>query len=137
MELLRKNLKALGKKGKLSGVYGDFPCFSSENRSLYAYDIADIQLFEFLIGLFAYTVTGHVDLNTAFEILKVAEGSLAHDALKHHTPRNAYLFLLPLAVIFPDLRAVSGYIVFCDLKWILSCCLKLCQLISAGLQHMI
>ena len=137
VELLRKNLKALGKKGKLTCVYGNFSCLCSKDCSFYAYNITDIQLFKFLIGIFPHTVSGHIYLNASLQILKVAERSLAHDALKHHTSCNAYFLLLPLIIMILDLHAVGSYIIFCDLKWILSCCLKLCQLISAGLQYMI
>ncbi len=100
-------------------------------------DITDIQLLECLVGFFAHAVTCNVALNAALKILHIAEGCFTHDTFGHHTSCNPHGLGFQFFKIILDLCAVVGYVVFRDLKRILSVCLKLSQLLAAYLQKLL
>ena len=83
MELLRKNLKALGKKGHFVCVNGDLTGLCGECFSLYAYDITDIHFLEIFVCIFTDAVSCHINLDISLKVLNVAERSLTHNTLKH------------------------------------------------------
>ena len=58
--LFRKDLQAFGQQRHFGGVDGDFSCLGLKHFAPDADDIADIHLFEILIGLFADAVSGHI-----------------------------------------------------------------------------
>ena len=62
MELLRKNLKALGQQNDAGGMDGNLTGLRGKCGSLNADNIADIHLLEILIGLLANAVSGYVSL---------------------------------------------------------------------------
>ena len=66
MELLRKHLKALGKKGHLCGMNGYLACLGGKGSSLHTHDIADVHFLEILIRLLTHAVPCHINLDAAF-----------------------------------------------------------------------
>ena len=60
MELFRKYLKALGKKGYGRGVNGYLACFCLEHFTGNSYNITNIHFFECFVWLFPNAVTSHV-----------------------------------------------------------------------------
>ena len=133
MELLRQRSQGLGQKRQFLGVNGDLAGLGLEDKSLYANDIADIHALEFFVGFLAQIISGYIDLNTAFLVLHVAERSLAHDSLEHHTAGDGDSLILQLVKIAFDLRAVISLIIFNNLKRILSGCLQLRKFLSSDL----
>ena len=115
----------------------DLACFRLENSACNADDISDIQLFEFLIGLLADAVPCNIGLDISLQILDITEGCLAHHAFGHHTARDGDFLSFHLLKMLFGIRAVRGYVKFCNLKRILSTALKLGQLFPADLQQLI
>ena len=136
VELLRKNLKALGKERDLCGVDRDLAGLRAEHLAAHADDISDVIFLEILIGLLAQDVPGHVALDISLEILHVAEGSLSHDALGHHTARDCHGLSLQLLKAVLDLLAVMRHVIFRQAEGILPLRLQLRQLVPADLQKL-
>ena len=133
VELLRKNLQAFGEQRELGRVNGDLAGLGLKDRPLHSEDIADIIFFKILIGLLADTVPRHIDLDAPFQILHIAEGRLAHDALKHHTACDGHFRVLKLFKTLADLRRMMRHIIAGDHKRVLSVLLQLMQLVVAHL----
>ena len=66
VELLGKNLQALGKQNHTCGMDRNLTGLRGKCGSLNADNIADIQLLEILIGLLADAVSGYVGLDVPF-----------------------------------------------------------------------
>ena len=126
-----KNLQALRKKGYLCCVDRDFTRFGGECSAGYADDIADIELFEALIFVNADAVACDVALNTALEVLHVAERRLTHNALRHKSAGNGNGRALKRSIIFLDIRAVMRNLKLGYNKGVLSLCLKIRKLLAA------
>ena len=133
MELLRKNLKALAEQCHIGHMDRDLAGLSAEHFAGDADDIADIIFLEILILFLAHVVSGHVALDIALQILHVAEGSLTHDTLGHHTSGDGYGLALQSFKVILDLLAVMCHVKFCNPERILSALLQVCQLLTAYL----
>ena len=133
VELLRKDLKALGEQLNTLCMDGNFACLCLEHHSADADNIADVQLLEIFVGLLADLVPCNVRLDISLQILEVAEGRLSHNALGHHSSCQGYLFALHLLVVFLYLHAVRCHIVLRDLERIPSAFAKLGKFLTAHL----
>ena len=135
MIFLRQYLKALGQQHDLGRADGCLTGFRDKNLALDADDIADIELLEVGIRLFADHVARDVYLDIALKILHMAEGRLAHDALGHHSARDADGLTLKLRDGFFDLLAVMRDVILGYLERILAAALEISQLIAPYLQQ--
>ena len=115
---------------------GNLTHLCSEYKTTDSDDITNIHALEIFVCILAKVITGNITLNVALEVLNVTEGGFTHHTLGHYTSCDGYLFTFPLAVIFLYIRAVYGHIILCDLKRVLVCCLKFCQLFTANLQEL-
>ena len=130
---LRENLQALGEQGHRMGMDGDLSHFRRKHHAFHTYDITNIQLLEILVGILAQIISGHIALDGSFQILNIAERSLSHHPLGHHTSGNGHFFSLIFCILLLHIRAVNGYIVLGNTERILSLCLKFGQFLSAYL----
>ena len=137
MVLLGQHLQALREQRDRSGLHGDFSGFGAENLAADADNVADIVLFEILIGLLADHVARNIRLDHAAEILHVAERGLAHDALCHHAAGDRDLLPLERLEIRPDRIAVMGDIVFRDRERVLAVLRELRELFAAQAQNLV
>ena len=133
---LRQYLKALGQQHDLGRADGGLAGFRDKNLALDADDIADIELLEVGIRLFADHVARDVYLDIALKILHMAEGRLAHDALGHHSARDADGLTLKLRDGFFDLLAVMRDVILGYLERILAAALEISQFIAPYLQQL-
>lgn len=78
-----------------------------EDRSGNAGDIADVHLFERLIFFLTDIVTRHVTLDLSVPVLNVAERSLAHYTLAHHSTGNGNGLVFQLFKMLLNIRAVG------------------------------
>ena len=108
-----------------------------EHFPFQTHQISDIHLFECFVFVLSNTVPGYIRLNISFQILDVAERSLAHDAFGHHTTRYGYCFSLQLMEVIFHFLTVMGHIIFGDDKRIFSVFLQFCQFFSADLQKLV
>ena len=111
----------------------DLTGLGRENESLHADDIADIQLFERVIGFFSQVISGGVDLDLAVSVLDIAEGCLAHLAFEHHTSGYGYISALQFREMRFDLSGMMGLVVFDDLERVSAGCLQLRELVPSDL----
>ena len=105
-----------------------------EDLPLNPHNIADIIFLKIFIRLFSDTVSCHIGLDIALQILYIAEGCLSHHAFLHDTARHAHNLPFHGVKILSDLCTVMGHIVFGNLKRILSRRLKLRQLLPPYFQ---
>lgn len=137
MILFRKDLKALAEEHEFDGMDGNFLRFRFENGSLQADDIADIHLFEILVGFLTDEITGDIALDGSLQVLDMAEGSLTHDPFGHHPAGNADFLPFKFVIIILDFGTMVRYAVFRDDKWILSGLLQLGQLVPSDLEKLV
>ena len=133
VEFLRKGAQGLGQEGDLLAVDADLTGLCLENKSLYADDIADVQLLEGVVGFFAQVVSGGIDLDPAVPVLDISEGSFAHLALEHHAACQGNVFSFELLEVVSDLGCVVGLVILYDLEGVLSRGLQLCKLVASDL----
>ena len=70
-------------------------------------NIADVHLFERLIFFLTDIVTRHVTLDLSVPVLNVAERSLAHYTLAHHSTGNGNGLVFQLFKIIFNIQAVG------------------------------
>ena len=133
MELLRKDLKALGEQRYAGCMDGNLTGLCPEHLSGNSDHIADVKLFKLFVILLADTVTRHIGLDISFQILHIAEGSLSHDTLGHHAACDGHLFPFQLLVVILDLLAVVCLVILRDHKRVFPVLLKFRELLAAHL----
>ena len=134
VEFFREDLYGFREKHDFRRSDGDLPRLRPEYRTFNSHDIADIILLKGLIGLLAHLIPADIELHTAFPILKIAEGHLAHHSLGHQASGDLHgLFLHGLKVI-PNLLGIILLFKFGDLEGILSRLLQGRQLFLHGSQ---
>ena len=101
VELLRKNLEALGEQRHMRRMDGNLSGLCPEHFSLNADHIAYVQLFELFVVLLAHAVPRHIGLDVAFQILHIAERRLSHHTLGHHASCDGYLLSFQLVKADP------------------------------------
>ena len=85
---------------------GNLSCFGSEHLAFNADDIAHIQLFKILVRLFSQTVSRHIGLDHAFQILHMTKRSLSHYTFGHHTSRHCNCLVFQLLKMIFNILAV-------------------------------
>ena len=135
VELFGQGLERLAQQHDLLGMDGDLAGLGLEHISLNTHDVTDIELFEILILFLAYEITGNIALDRALQILHVAEGSLAHNALGHKPSGDGDGLALQLGKAVLYFGAVVGNVITGYDKGVLPGRLELCQLIAADLQY--
>ena len=131
MELLRKCMQTLGKERDLCCMNRNLTCLCLENFALDANDITDIKLLECLIGLCTQFISCYIRLNISLQITDIAERSLTHDTLLHHTAGYSHFLTFKFIKIVLNLHAVMGYVILSDQKRVIACCLKVSQLAAS------
>ena len=137
MELLRKDLQALGEQCHMGCVDGHFAGLCPEYFALDADHVAYVQFLELFIIFLAHAVSGHVGLDIAFQILYVAERSLAHHTLGHHASRDGYGFPFQFIKIVFDLLAVMCLLIFRDHERVFAVLLQLRKFLTANLSQLV
>ena len=136
VELLRKDLKTLGKKGDLLCMNGSLTLLRRENESLHTDDIAHVEFLKCRIIL-TEVIAGYIDLDVAVAVLHICEGSLAHDALLHQTSCDGHFLTFEGFIVVKYLFCMLFLIVRHDLKGILSLRNKIRELLAAYLPQLI
>ena len=137
MELLRQRNQVLGEQRNLICVDRDLAHLRAEHRTLHTDDVADIVLFEILVGILANLIARHVNLNAVIAVQDIAERGLAHDTLGHHTAGNRHFLPFHLLKVILDVGGVLCLVVGRDPERILSFLLQGLQLLSPDLQKLI
>ena len=137
MEFLWKDLKALGKQCHLRSMNRDLSGLCAEYLAFNTNNIAYIQLFKCFVCIFSDTVSCHIRLDHALQILHMAKGCLTHYTLGHHTSGDCYIFSFQFFKLILNILAVMCHIIFNDFKRILSLCLQFGKLLPADLQQLV
>ncbi len=116
---------------------GYFAGFGSENLPFDAYNVTHVIFFEIGVRFLAHAVPRHIDLNVSLQILHVAKGCFAHNALAHHTARNGHGFAFQRVKTVMDLLTVMGYVILCDLERVSARLLQGRKLLPSHLQKLI
>ena len=144
VELFGKGKQGFGEKLDLLCMKRDLTRFGTESVAFDTEDITDIPFFEVCVIEFADFVALDVNLDLAFAVVEVSEGSLTHDTAAHHSARygNDGLFLCGDLVVFilvlrNDLRGGCGHVIFYFFKGILSVFLESGELVAANLKNFV
>ena len=113
--------------GNLTGL-----CF--ENKAADAHNVADVQLFEALVFLLTQGIAAHIALQSAAQILHMAERGFSHNALGHNASRNGDFFIFQCVKIVFNILGGVGSVVLGYLKGILSCRLQFGKLFTATIK---
>ena len=111
----RQWLKTLREQRELLCVNRDLAGLCLEHEAADADNVADVKQFleDRGVHIFVLTradvVTGDIDLDTAFAVLKLHEAGFAHDTAAHHTSGDDDLRLLSLLEVLLDVGAESCY----------------------------
>ena len=86
----RQGTDALAEHGETLAMYGDFASLGTENVTLDTYEVADVEqtledsvVHHRIVGIGTQGIAAHIDLDAALGVLKLHEGSLAHDTTAH------------------------------------------------------
>ncbi len=112
-------------------------CLSLKDLALDAHNVTHVIFLEIGVRLLAHTVSRHIDLNIPLQILHIAEGSLAHNALAHNTSRNGNAFSFQRVKVVMNFLTVTGYVIFRDLKGISARLLQCRKLLPSHLQKLV
>ena len=137
MELLRKNLKALGKQLNLLGMNRNLSGLCLKNRTLDSYNISNIKFLKIFIVVFSNIVPCNVGLDIPFQILNVTERRFPHHTLLHDTTRYGNFPTFQLLKVVLDLLAVMCHIIFGNQKRVRPTCLKIRQFFTAHLSQLV
>ena len=114
----------------------DFACLCFEDLTLETYNIADIKLFEILIGVLAHVIPCNVCLNGTLLILNVAEGCFTHYTLGHHTSGNRNGLAVKGVKVILYLSAIVADVVLRYFERIFTLGTQVCQFFTPDLKHL-
>ena len=84
--LFGQGAERLGKQGHLITGEGQLVGLGAEKLPMHAHDVADVELFEILVGFLTHKIFGRVALDTAAAIHKMEERDLAERAVGDDAP---------------------------------------------------
>ena len=136
MELLGQGQQGLGQQGHRHHPDGHLSPLGAEHHPMDPHDIADIVLSEAGILRLVHLILPGIELDAARLVLKVAEGDLAHPALRHEPSCDGYLFPFQLAEMLLDVGGVLVDDESGDLEGIVPAVLELLELVPPDLEQL-
>ena len=114
VEFLRQRMQALGQQRDLLRMHAHLAGLGGEHIALHADHVADVIIFEGLVGVLAHVVAADIDLDPAVAILQMGETGLAHHAAGHDASGDGNVLLLALGVIGDDRAGMVADVIGCD-----------------------